>query len=92
MDTEVLDNAASSRFELAVGDEMAVAYYRHEDGRYVLTHTEVPQALSGQGIGTRLAQGVFKILGERNARIIAKCPFMSAFAVKHPELNAMLDG
>lgn len=92
MDNEVLEKAAASRFELAIGDEVALAYYRYEDGRYVLTHTEVPQALSGQGIGTRLAQGVFRILGQRNARIIAKCPFMSAFAVKHPEFNAMLDG
>lgn len=92
MDNAVLENTAASRFELAVGDEMAVAYYRCEEGRYVLNHTEVPQALSGQGLGTRLAQGVFKMLGERNARVIAKCPFMSAFAAKHPEYNAMLDG
>lgn len=50
MDNEVLENTAASRFELSVGDEMAVAYYRYEDGRYILTHTEVPQALSGQGM------------------------------------------
>ena len=92
MDNEVLENTEASRFELAVGDEMAVAYYRYEDGGYILTHTEVPQALSGQGIGTRLAQGVFTMLRKRNARVIAKCPFMSAFANKHPEYNAMLDG
>lgn len=92
MDDTVRDNAAASRFELAIGDELAVAYYRHEDGRLVLTHTEVPQALSGQGIGTRLARGVFEILQAKGARVIAKCPFMAAFAAKHPEYSALLDG
>ncbi|WP_414735933.1 GNAT family N-acetyltransferase [Ensifer adhaerens] len=71
---------------------MAVAYYRYEDGRIVLTHTEVPQALSGQGSGTRLARGVFETLRQRQARIIAKCPFMAVFAAKHPEYSVMFDG
>lgn len=89
---QVIDNRQASRFELPIGDEIAVAYYRLEDGRVVLTHTEVPQALSGQGIGTRLATGVFDILRAQNARVIAKCPFMAAFAAKHPDYMALLDG
>lgn len=89
---QVIDNRQDSRFELPIGDEIAVAYYRLEDGRVVLTHTEVPQALSGQGIGTRLATGVFDILRAQNARVFAKCPFMAAFAAKHPEYMALLDG
>ncbi|WP_245281556.1 GNAT family N-acetyltransferase [Ensifer sp. ZNC0028] len=89
---QVVDNTQASRFELPIGDEIAVAYYRLEDGRVVLTHTEVPHALSGQGIGTRLATGVFDILRAQNARVIAKCPFMAAFAAKHPEYVALLDG
>ncbi|MBD9520284.1 N-acetyltransferase [Ensifer sp. ENS02] len=68
---KVIDNTRASRFELPIGDEIAVAYYRLEDGRVVLTHTEVLQTLSGQGIGTRLATGVFDILRARNARVIA---------------------
>lgn len=92
MTDDVRDNPADSRFELAVGDEVAVAYYREEDGRIVLTHTEVPQALSGQGIGTRLARGVFETLRACKVRVIAKCPFMAAFAVKHPDYASLLDG
>lgn len=92
MKNDVRENVEASRFELAVGDELAVAYYLNEGGRIILTHTEVPQALSGQGIGSRLAKGVFDILAARGARVIAKCPFMAAFAAKHPEYNALLDG
>ncbi len=92
MANEIVDNEAMSRFELSIEGELALAYYRHQDGRIVLTHTEVPQALSGRGVGTHLARSVFDILRARNARVIAKCPFMAAFAAKHPEYNSLLDG
>ncbi|MEP9375186.1 GNAT family N-acetyltransferase [Aquabacter sp. CN5-332] len=92
MGGEVIDNPAESRFEMPVGDEIAVAYYVIEDGRVVLTHTEVPQALSGQGIGSKLAKGVFEKIHASGRRAIAKCPFMAAYASRHPEFAALLDG
>jgi predicted GNAT family acetyltransferase len=46
------DNPALRRFEMLLGDgALAVAYYKVEDDRVVLVHTEVPQELSGQGAG-----------------------------------------
>ena len=64
MQNKVIDNPEEHRFELALeGDDIAAAYYRiDENGRVVLTHTEVPYEYSGQGIGTRLAQGVFDLI------------------------------
>ena len=61
MDHSVINNPAEHRFQMALaGDDIAAAYYQiDENGNVVLTHTEVPQALSGQGIGSRLAKGVF---------------------------------
>ena len=60
MESDIRDNPAMSRFEMLLGDgAFAVAYYKVEDGRVVLLHTEVPQKLSGLGYGSRLAHGVF---------------------------------
>jgi uncharacterized protein len=92
MNGEVVDNPAEGRFEMALGDELAVSYYKIRDGRIVLLHTEVPQHLSGQGIGSRLAHGVFEIIRGRGQRAIAKCPFLAAYASRHPEYMALLDG
>lgn len=89
---EVIDNPAMRRFELPIGDEVAAAYYAVEDGRMVFTHTEVPFAVSGQGYGSRLAGGAFEAARSRGMHVIAKCPFMSAYALKHPEYAAILDG
>ena len=88
----LVENAEMHRFELPVGDDVAISYFQEQHGRIVLLHTEVPQQLSGQGVGSRLAHAVFETLKARGRRVIAKCPFMSAFAVKHPEYLAMLDG
>ena len=89
--TEVVDNPQKSRFEMAVGGAVAFAEYDREDGRILLLHTEVPQELSGQGIGSRLAKGVFETLRGRGARVVAKCPFMAAYAGRHPEYAGLLD-
>lgn len=93
MDAEIRDNPEMHRFELPLdGDAVAVSYYTEEDGRVVLLHTEVPQELSGRGIGSRLARGVFESLRTKGRRVIAKCPFMAAYASRHPEYLALLDG
>ena len=72
MESDIRDNPAMSRFEMPLVDgALAVAYYKVEDGRVVLLHTEVPQELSGLGYGSRLARGVFETLrrdGKKGSR------------------------
>jgi uncharacterized protein len=92
MDSAVFDNKAQQRFELAVGDAIAAAYYRVEDDRVVLVHTEVPQELSGRGIGSRLAEGVFQSLRDSGRKVATECPFMAAWAGRHPEYADLVVG
>ena len=85
MESDIRDNPAMSRFEMPVGDGgIAVAYYKVEDGRVVLLHTEVPQELTGVGYGSRLAHGVFEALRRDGKRVIAKCRFMSSYPPDTP--------
>ena len=75
MERDIQDNPAMHRFEMPLGvSALAVAYYKVEDGRVVLLHTEVPQELSGLGYGSRLAHGVFEALRRDGKRVIAECP------------------
>jgi hypothetical protein len=48
--------------------------------------------MSGQGYASKLAHGVFEALRRNGRRVVAKCPFMSSYAVRHPEFAALLDG
>ena len=55
--SEVRDNPALGRFEVASGGAVAfVEYRRAGDGRIALLHTEVPDVLSGQGVGSKLVR------------------------------------
>ncbi len=88
----VVDHPEARRFELRLADDIATAYYRIQGDTIVLTHTEVPQIYSGQGIGTRLAEGVFQEIERSGRKVVAKCPFMSRFAARHPEYAKLVAG
>ena len=47
----LVDNAAEKRYELDLGDDIALAEYVLGRGLIVLTHTEVPPKYEGRGIG-----------------------------------------
>lgn len=87
------DNPAQGRFELAIegSHEIAAAYYRLHGERLTLTHTIVPERFSGQGIGSKLARGVFDLLRASGRKAILRCPFMAAFYARHPEYADVVD-
>jgi predicted GNAT family acetyltransferase len=88
----VVDHPEARRFELTLGDDVAAAYYRVQGDTVVLLHTEVPQRHAGQGVGTRLAEAVFDEIARTGRKAVAKCPFMSHFASKHPVYSRLIVG
>ena len=92
MKGSVIDNPAQHRFELPVGDAIAVAAYRLEGERVILVHTEVPQELSGQGIGSKLAEGVFELIEGSGRKVVTECPFMAGWVSRHSEYAKLVVG
>ncbi len=70
MPFSVTDNPAGHRFKLQAGDHVAVANYTLAHGVITFTHTEVPSALSGQGIGSKLACGALEQVRARGLKVI----------------------
>ena len=58
----VRNNIAESRFELDIDGHTAFAYYSFSPGVITFMHTEVPEALSGRGIGSQLAKGALDLV------------------------------
>jgi predicted GNAT family acetyltransferase len=84
------DNKAQHRFELDAGGDIAVAYYRLEPGVMTFTHTEVPAAQWGQGIGSRLVRGALQAARAQGLKVQARCSFVSAYLGRHPEFNDLI--
>lgn len=91
----VVLNMAEHRYELPIegSDELALAFFRDDqNGNRVLTHTEVPFQFSGQGIGSRLAKGVFDDARATGIKLALQCPFMGAWFARHPEYADVVAG
>ena len=86
----VRDNKAQHRFEMSAGDDAAVAYYSLAPGMITLTHTEVPAALRGQGIASRLMRSVLETARAQGLKVVPRCSFVAAFMKGHPEFNDLL--
>ena len=88
----VVENADQNRFELALDGGTALVAYRRDGERLLLVHTEVPQQFGGQGIGSKLAKGVFELLRASGRKAVVRCEFLQGWLAKHPEYNDVVDG
>lgn len=58
-------------------------YILKKDGRIVLSHTEVPKAMEGQGVGSKLAKAAFAYAKENELKVMPLCPFMASYLRRH---------
>lgn len=88
---QVINNEEKKRFEVTVDGMTAVAeYIRAAKTRIVYTHTEVPDALEGNGIGSKLARAALEYARENDLKVIPLCPYIAAYIRKHPEYRPLL--
>ena len=88
----VHDNPDRHRFEIDLGDgSFAIAEYTLPAGKIMFTHTEVPPAHEGQGIGTTLIEHALASARERGLQVIPICPFFAAYMKKHLDVQDLLD-
>jgi predicted GNAT family acetyltransferase len=87
MDPEIHDNPAHHRYELVVDGVTAYVLYRRQPGVITFIHTEVPKALGGRGVGSRLARHVLDTARAEGMKVVPTCPFIAAWMKKHPEYD-----
>ena len=88
--SDVRNNPDANRFELEAGGHTALARYRLAPGVITFTHTEVPPALSGQGVGSKLARGALDQARAMGLAVVPQCEFIASFMSKHPEYADLL--
>jgi predicted GNAT family acetyltransferase len=88
--SNVRNNAAEGRYELTIDGQLAIAAYEQREGALVFTHTEVPEALEGQGVGSRLVRAALADARERGLKVVPLCHFVEAYIERHPEEQDLL--
>lgn len=87
---DVVNNEAESRYELKTANGMALAAYEVRGDVIAFTHTEVPEALEGQGIGIVLVQGALADVRCRERIVLPLCSFVRHYVETHPDVQDLL--
>ncbi len=86
----VRHNPEEDRFEIGSGPELAVLEYRRVGRTIVFTHTGVPPALEGRGLGSRLARAGLDDARENKLKVVPLCWFVRGYIERHPEYQDLL--
>lgn len=81
----IRQNSAHQRYEYDTEAGAALAVYRLNDGVMTFTHTEVPFALRGRGVGSDMMQAVLTDVRAQGLKVVAACPFVADYMARHPE-------
>ena len=82
---KLIYDSENKKFVLPVEGHEAFITFEIEDGHMSLTHTEVPAALRGKGVGKKLVTNVFEYIKENNIKATAVCGYIKAFKRKNPK-------
>jgi predicted GNAT family acetyltransferase len=85
---EVTDNRELSRFEIRIGDAVALLAYRRRADRLVLVHTEVPEELGGRGLAGALTLAAIDRAAAEGLTVVPLCPFARSWLEHHPDATA----
>ena len=88
--THATDNPTRNRYEMPIDGETAFVTYTSRGNQITLVHTEVPAALNGRGIGSKLARSVLEDIRRRGLSVIPECEFIAGFIQRNPEFADLL--
>ena len=88
--TDVRDNAAESRFELATDGLTSWADYRRADGLLFIDHVEAPAPLRGTGAAARLMEGVAEAARAEGMKIVPICGYAAAWLRRHRQYSDLV--
>lgn len=87
---ELIDNTEEKRFEMRIGDHKAIIEYIAAKNKVYFTHTEVPKALEGKGIGSQIVASALAEIRDRKLELAPLCPFVASYIRRHSEWKDLL--
>ena len=88
-DLDVTRNEAESRYEATRDGATAVIEFRRRDvdgtGVVDMTHTEVPKAMRGGGVGGELVRQALDDVRSRGEKVRPSCPFVASWIEDHED-------
>ncbi len=84
-------NDDKKRFELEADGHIAfIDSILTKDNVMFLTHTEVPKALGGRGIGKEIVTNALQYISDHGYTLAPLCPFVAAYLKRNPDWKRIL--
>jgi uncharacterized protein len=81
--SEVKDNPARRRFEMAEAGQVVFADYRRDGDHLIIDHVEAPPALRGTGAAGRFMEGLVEQAAREGATLVPICGYAAAWLSRH---------
>ncbi len=78
-------NNDENRFEIRIGDDVALIEYLIQGHTITMTHTEVPVAFEGKGVAGKLAKFALDWAKTEGYKVNPLCPYVKGYIAKNPE-------
>lgn len=82
------ETASGGRYRVAGQDggaDAEMTFSRASPALIIIDHTQVPDAMRGQGVGQGLARHAVEDARDGGWKIVPLCPFFRAQAMRHPD-------
>src|SRR5690606_7807263 len=83
-------NDSENQYELHIGKLKAYLEFILKDDKVYLTHTKVPKALEGRGVGSALVGKALNHLLDKKLTVMPLCSFVAHYIDNHPEYQVLL--
>jgi uncharacterized protein len=87
---EIRHNTDANRFEIQIGNQIAVLNYTERGNTISFTHTGVPPELEGRGIGSKLVHAGLEYARVKSYQVVPLCWFVAGYIERHPEYESLL--
>ncbi|WP_299342350.1 GNAT family N-acetyltransferase [uncultured Pseudoxanthomonas sp.] len=84
-------DAASRRFSTRLEGHEAELVYSLRDGRMIIEHTGVPEAIGGRGIAAALVKAALHHARTQGWRVVPACSYSAAYVQRHPQYADLVD-
>jgi len=90
-ESKLVLNEEKKRFELEFEGKIAfIEYILTNENIMFLTHTEVPIALEGKGVGSAIVSKTLEYIKEKGYTLAPLCPFVGIYLKRHQEWKSFL--
>ncbi|GAA5131259.1 GNAT family N-acetyltransferase [Thalassotalea piscium] len=85
MSYTLIHNIEEHKYEYHIDGQIAYISYDDQNGKMHLTHTIVPDELSGKGLAKVLLEDVLEQIKKDGKKAVAKCTYIVKYLEKNPE-------